>query len=158
MDKAKRPGITFEKITLIELNYAWNDKFQPKDEIDYQIGIGYNSIFSDNNSLLDARLKVTIESEPLHVNVIISGIYRASDSPNVNFETFSKIHAPAQLIPFVREVIHNITARSPLPPLMLPPLNVFAMMKAIEQGEKDAPTQKYSETRASKMKKRKKST
>ena len=49
-------------------------------------------------------------------------------------EKFSKVHAPAHLFPFIREIIGNTTMKANIPPLLLPPFNLEAMLLA-EKGK-----------------------
>jgi hypothetical protein len=128
MDETKQPGIEFVKVVLLELNYKWNEKFRlGKPPLSYEIQGNYSPRLSEDGKSLNARLMVRIISKPLTVSLTIAGLFKEGTSPNLTLREFAQLQAPAHLIPFAREVIFNVTARSPIPPLILNPINVKAL-------------------------------
>ena len=57
------------------------------------------------------------------------------EKPNMAIEEFMKVNAPAQIYPFVREFLASLSTRSDMPPLILPPINMAALMEATINGE-----------------------
>ncbi|HAV92719.1 TPA: hypothetical protein DCW38_06015 [candidate division WOR-3 bacterium] len=52
-----------------------------------------------------------------------------SANPNLDLEDFSKNNAPAIIFPYIREFVSNISSRTGLQPIILPPMNIIKMMK-----------------------------
>ena len=138
MEKNKQPGISFDRIFLSKLNYELPeispDKF--KYEIDF-----LNSYKIDNEKLI---YSVTIQLYD-RFTLEITGIFSIiKDAGNMPLEEFAKVNAPTLLIPFAREIISSITAKSPLPHLLLPPINILALSKKSKPQE---PTKKQLQSK-----------
>lgn len=126
-------GINFVKVTLIELNFKLNRDFKPpKDGIPVDISFKTKKSFSSDKKSLSVILSVTIfqkeKNNPFVMKVFVEGTFTGKSYEEL--EKFSKIHAPAHLFPFVREIIGNTTMKANIPPLLLPPLNISAMLSS----------------------------
>lgn len=53
---------------------------------------------------------------------------RAESATGMTLEEFSKTNAPALVMPYAREVVTNITARTRHGTIFIPPVNVFAIV------------------------------
>src|SRR4030066_1745065 len=117
MDKKKQPGIKFIKVFLTKLIYEL-PKVKPEEfEYDFNCSDSYKIVGKTLICTLDIRLYERFQLE-------LTGIFEAIEGQeNMGLEEFAKINAPALLIPFAREIISNITSRTPLPYLLLPPIN-----------------------------------
>jgi len=66
----------------------------------------------------------------------------------MSLSEFAENQAPAHLVPYVRELISNITARSCLPLLNIGPINVAALVKSgsarFEFSSPNKPSQEVS--------------
>ena len=131
MDKSKQPGIRFVNVFLSKLNYElpqvkpdefkYNFKFLDSFKIE-----GKKLIF-----ILTIRLYDKFEVE-------LTGIFEAIEAEeNLDLEEFAKTNAPALLMPFAREIISNITSRTPLPHLLMPPINIIALKKKAISKKKE---------------------
>ncbi|HUP02151.1 MAG TPA: hypothetical protein VM737_11620 [Gemmatimonadota bacterium] len=72
------------------------------------------------------------------VHAWIEGQFTAfAEEPAVAIDEFSKRHAPVILMPFLRDAIASATARSRLGQLLIPPINVIALLEAglVQQPE-----------------------
>jgi preprotein translocase subunit SecB len=72
------------------------------------------------------------EESPSHfsLEVSVTGRFEAAEeSPNVPLDQFAKFNGPAQVIPFVREFVANLTARSRRGLVLIPPMNVIALLE-----------------------------
>ena len=58
--------------------------------------------------------------------------------PSVNIEVFANHQAPAILMPFLREAIASATARSRLGQVLVPPINVVAVISEMEVAKGSA--------------------
>lgn len=82
----------------------------------------------------DVELTVRIEpddegQQPYAVTATYLGRFRFGDLPEgLEKESFVERNAAAIMLPFVREAISNLTSRGAYGPLLLPPINVVAML------------------------------
>lgn len=123
--------ITFVKITLIELNFKLNKNFKPpKDGIPVDITFKTKTSLSRDKKTLNVTLAATLfertKNQPFVMKVSVEGIFKAKDFKEL--QKFSKVHAPAHLFPFIREIIGNTTMKANIPPLLLPPFNLSAIL------------------------------
>ncbi len=125
-------GINFVKVTLTELVFKLNKKFElPKDGLPVEIDIQTKNSFSPDRKTLNAVLSVVLfakaRNRPFSMKVTVEGTFTGEDPAGL--KRFSKVNAPAHLFPFVREVIGNTTMKANIPPLLLPPFNITAMIE-----------------------------
>jgi len=123
-------GINFVGISLTELNFKLNTNFKPpKDGISVDIIFKTKNSFSQDKKTLKVTLTATLfertKNKPFMMKVSVEGIFKAKDYKEL--QKFSKVHAPAHLFPFIREVVGNTTMKANIPPLLLPPLNLSAL-------------------------------
>jgi len=126
-----KAGINFIRVSVTELHFKLNRKFKlPKEGIPVDMEFDIKKMFSrDKKSLttiLSAKLFQKIKKNPFKMNVTIEGIFISNDIKEL--QNFSNVHAPAHLMPFLREVVGNTTMKANIPPLLLPPLNVSDMI------------------------------
>ncbi|MEW6409361.1 MAG: protein-export chaperone SecB [Nitrospirota bacterium] len=126
-------GINFIKVVLTELDFKLNKDFKPpKDGIPVEIGLKTKNFFSSDKKTLNVILSATLfqkaKSKPFIMKVSIEGTFKGKSYEDL--KKFSKIHAPAHLFPFIREIIGNITLKANIPPLLLPPFNLTAILTA----------------------------
>ena len=132
MDKNKQPGIKFLNVFLTKLNYEL-PKINP-GEFKYDVN------FSDTFKIEGKKLFFTLTVQ-LYDNfkIELTGIFEAiKGEENLELEEFAKANAAALLMPFAREIISNITSRTPLPHLLMPPINIIAIKnKAISKKKRN---------------------
>ncbi|MFA5315841.1 MAG: protein-export chaperone SecB [Dehalococcoidales bacterium] len=131
MDKTKQPGIRFKRVFLSKLHFDLPE-VAPED-------FKYNFNFIDSHKI-DGNTLICVISIQLYDRFVfeLTGIFEVVEGEeNLSLEQFAKLNAPALLMPFAREIISNITSRTPLPHYLLPPINLVAIKnKAIEQEKK----------------------
>ncbi len=125
-------GINFVKVTLTELSFKLNKKFKlPKDGCPVEIDVQTKNSFSPDKKTLNTMLSVALftrtRSRPFSMKVTVEGTFTGQDP--MELKKFSKVNAPAHLFPFVREIIGNATMKANIPPLLLPPFNISAMIE-----------------------------
>jgi preprotein translocase subunit SecB len=87
--------------------------------------------------LQDGQFEVTVQfgldpsaARPEEIRVTMNGRFApVGDRQEVSLESFAQFHAPAILMPFVREVVSGLTARGFFGALVLPPINVQSLME-----------------------------
>jgi len=123
MDKNKQPGIKFVNVYLSRLNYEL-PQIEP-EKFDYDLN--FLDTYKIENKTLIYTLTIQLYDE---FNLELTGIFQTIEGEeNLDLNKFADINAPALLFPFAREIINNITSRSPLPDLLLPPINLIAFKK-----------------------------
>jgi len=74
-----------------------------------------------------------IAESPIILNFTYIGYYSGEGEGEPTLDEFSKVHAPAYIVPYARELVANITSRiGILPTLVMPPLNIHEMLKEKE--------------------------
>ena len=61
----------------------------------------------------------------------------AKDALADSLRRFGKYNAPGLLIPYLREVVSNVSVRSGFAPLILPPINVQALIDSLEDSAEE---------------------
>src|SRR3989304_9193648 len=130
MDKNKQPGIRFVTVLLTKLNFELPHIKPSEFKYDFNIKDTYKIEGTKLFCILDISLYDKF-------NLELTGIFEAIEGEeNLSLEKFAKVNAPTLLIPYAREVISDITSRTPLPYLLLPPINVLAMKKKAKSKKK----------------------
>lgn len=149
MNPKQQPGIDFENVYLDSINFKTNRQYKHNKQITLAPGFDYKYNIGKNKGGRSERLFALLsfnpfersEETPFSLHISIIGLFSASKKSNMRLEYFAKEHAPAHLVPFMREIVANITSRTPYP-LILPPVNVLALIKS---KKKAAPKRlKYS--------------
>lgn len=130
MDKNKQPGIRFITVLLTKLNFELPHIKPSEFKYDFSLKDTYKIEGTKLFCILDISLY-----DKFHLE--LTGIFEAiKGEENLSLEKFAEVNAPALLMPYAREVISNITSRTPLPYLLLPPINVLAMKKSTKSKKK----------------------
>lgn len=125
-------NITFVNVRVVEIDFKLNKDFNSNDkEIKVSLDFKIKNIFSEKDQILTTMLTAEIfkkeKTAPFTLKAIIEGIYKGEIKA---LKEFSKVHAPAHIFPYLRELISNITIRAGIPPLILPPINLHKVMES----------------------------
>ena len=135
MDERKEPGIRLAGIVVEHIRFDDLQAGEPKPK-NLQIGLQIERRPGPESS--EAVLKWRVESAEegatnFFLEVTIAGRFEVdSPNPNMPLDQFLRVNGPALVVPFAREVIANITARSRHGIVFLPAINVIA---AVQQAE-----------------------
>ena len=140
MDKKKQPGINTVAIMLI------SDSFVRYPEIPRSVQTSLNFTYSysctpDGQGSGELTLKTTGRASendaPIYeAEIKYVGIFQADkENPNMQIVEFMKSHAPAHIFPYLREFLSSLSSRAGLPTIILPPLNILALTKVIDERE-----------------------
>lgn len=128
MDKNKPNGIRFDAVFLSELLFKLPNV--PPDKFQYNLNFNSNySIDTEKQKLIYCLQVKLFEGFEISITGIFSTI---KGEENLDLTAFSESNAPALIMPFLRQIVHDITSKSPLPPLLLPPINIFALINKKE--------------------------
>ena len=130
MDKSKQPGIRFVRVFLSRLNYEL-PQVEPKK---FKYNLNFLDTFKIEEKILICTLAIQLYDR---FQLELTGIFETIEGEeNLDLEQFAKVNAQALLMPFAREIISNITSRTPLPHLLLPPINLVALKKKAKSKKK----------------------
>ena len=125
MDKKSSPGISFQKLQLLECAAGGVDRAA---ELKFGVGITTltRTISADGGSLqveVGFDLMQGVETPPCRFTCTYSATYTRPPEANMTWDEFKDHLAVAHILPFLREFICNVTMRMPLTALMIPPIN-----------------------------------
>lgn len=135
MDTQKQPGISFDNIILGELSFVRNPTTSGKSGLN--IEFENTASFSEDKKKLMFKLSASVNEKEadgskstFNLKCQMIGFFSIIDGmQNMSLDEFSKVNAPALMIPYVREIIANITMRSGLKPIILKPINMVSINK-----------------------------
>lgn len=127
MKKTEPLNFKFDGVYLTKLHFDMPQE-RPKD-------FKYNFDFNVTRNIDPSKTKLAVI---LHVKLYkkfsfdMLGFFSISEKDNkdVSWERFAEYNAPALLMPFAREIVHSLTSKSLLPTLLLPPINMRALLQA----------------------------
>ena len=126
--------LQIDNICITSVNFALNDDFKNDEEIELSFSVTVNSFDSEEKKIVDVIVN-TPETDPqgnipFHFSVTGRGVFIFSEDVTENEDVQLKnINCPAIIFPYVREQVADLTRRSGLPPLHLPPVNFIKMHK-----------------------------
>lgn len=138
LDRAKQPGIRFVSVTVDSIRFqdiaSTTDKVK---DLEFQISVP-KSLPEVATSLVTTMAFRVIPrgevSSRFRLEVRVSGHFESDESPNLDLATFARHQAPSLVLPFVRELIANISARSRQGLVLVPPINVLALFPEREEA------------------------
>jgi preprotein translocase subunit SecB len=135
MDKSKQPGISFDSIILVKEEF-WRDHNVPEESIpDFKIGMGWS--IQGINYIVEVSISFKLlyeDKEKLKLDSTFVGSFSViENNENMNMEEYIKNNSVALMFPYVREHISAITQKSGIKPVLLPPMNVVALIKQLDK-------------------------
>lgn len=133
MTEKKSAGIKLHNVFVTKLDFeVFPDRVQKKA---VNLAIGVDTKFSELTKL-EERLTVTITTdedlEKTYFRLVVSVLGYFEEQPDgaaLTLEKFSTLQAPAILFPYVREAVTSITAKAPMAPILLPPMNLAFLIQ-----------------------------
>ncbi|MDB4914684.1 MAG: hypothetical protein JWM95_2328 [Gemmatimonadetes bacterium] len=103
-------------------NAEWGWDWQWKDHDHFEVGL-----------ILSAP---PIDARPEKVQVSVNAVFRiVGEVQTVPIAQFAHGHAPALIFPYIRQIVDELTSRSPYGRVLLPPTNIVALMTSFAAGE-----------------------
>jgi preprotein translocase subunit SecB len=128
MDKTKQPGILINAILLADSVFHRAHEI-PKN-LKFKLNFAINNIIDKSNLVTELTVRVNTKEDPVYLIIKYVGIFSGMPDSNMNLEEFSQISAPAMLLPYIREEIHNRLLKANVFNIgILPPINLQALLK-----------------------------
>ncbi|OMH22066.1 hypothetical protein AC231_04730 [Clostridium pasteurianum] len=137
MDKDKQPGISFDGILLSKESFYRVPSMPDKLKIDLNFSMVLNSLNSSfSNELKTNLICLSNENEEvLKFEFTFVGIFSVVDGEeNMDIKNFMEHNSPAIMFPYIREHITSVTQKSGINPILLPPINIIALTKNVENN------------------------
>jgi preprotein translocase subunit SecB len=131
-----RSGYQLTKLWLQELTFTCNPKFTVTPQgtlpIDQDFTISNQVDTKEKRVAVEVtmRINATREPFPLRLTAKLIGIFSYGGTLSIAPERFGEVNGPAILLPYLREVVSNITGRSVFPPLYIAPLDLLSRVTA----------------------------
>ena len=121
MDKEKQPGIRFHGIQLMDLHFSIKGEV-PSDRQSIGPAFSLAARFSEDEKRLELSLTTDLfgaldaaQRPPIEFQFTFVALFETEASGNLSLKDFAKHNAPALMIPYVRELVTNISSRTSLP-------------------------------------------
>lgn len=136
MDVTKQPGIRCKNIILMNSVFHREEKYSVQ-KVSNQINFDQNIEISEDQKNAVVSLKVILtqkseefETEQLRLEATYSGIFQVDgENANMTLDSFCENSAPAILVPYIRQHIHELSVKASIPVILLPPINITAIKK-----------------------------
>lgn len=111
-----------------ELNFAFNSEiFESTDKNNYKVTL--NTYIDDG------------ENKNLYIHIKMSGYFSFKSDEKIETEVkdnLVKKNTLSILFPYLRSYITTLTAQSSIKPIILPPLNINALVEEMDKDKKEA--------------------
>ncbi|MCB5271063.1 MAG: protein-export chaperone SecB [Candidatus Cloacimonetes bacterium] len=135
MDKNMQPGIMIRAIHQVRCAF---DKQQGKaSKIKNYFAFDYAfELVSENKGQAELTLKAKgtnadDSTEVYNCEIVYIGVFEVvKGSANMPLGEFLGTNAPAHLLPYIRESLSSLSQKAGLPAILLPPINILALLSA----------------------------
>lgn len=131
MDKTKQPGIKFDGIILVEESF-WRD-YSVSENLKVDLEFSTSNKIEDNDAIVEVTTNFQLIKDDksfVKLNFKFVGFFSImEENPNMNMEKFISNNSLALMFPYIREHITSVTSKSGIKPIMLPPINLKAIVK-----------------------------
>jgi preprotein translocase subunit SecB len=123
--------IKVENISLASLELEVHPEHSAN--LSFNLAATCQSNFPEPNRLIQVMefdLARNVTDPPFTFKFTFVSVFQSEGEGSPTLEEFAKVNAPAYVMPYARELVANITSRiGIIPPLMLPPINVFQLIE-----------------------------
>ncbi len=132
--------LKFKKYVVDEIKFKRNHNYQNKEnkpiKVDFEVR--ESKKINENELIINLYTKVfgnaEIKNYPFEIEVTITGFFDISENKgNIDFEP----NAIAILYPYIRAIISTYTSSANVAPVILPAINVNAMLKQQKENKKE---------------------
>jgi len=134
-DRVPGAGYRLDKVSALELVY----RVVPPEEVTVDAEQRETTLYWDWRITEDHAFEVFMRGRVAgnssafeEVEVSLLGEFSFKPSPSVSLDTFVRVHAPAILLPYIRETIGSLTGRGPFGAFHFPAINVVELGKSYD--------------------------
>jgi len=141
--KTEPISIKFLDFAITKITFELNEKFdclkdQKETAVKFNTKFKGKTTFDKEHLVLTLKLGTRInwqtENSPFDIEVVGRGVFQLNREPE-DIERLAWINCAAIIFPFIRETIADVTRRSGLPPLLIPPTNFVRFFEDIKKQE-----------------------
>lgn len=135
MDATKQPGIICKGILLKACRFEREPEVAPQPIIvpEFKYGYGLTEDGREVHCRLEAWIHYKDGSSEKHlasIYVDYMGLFeQASGQENLSLEDFARQSGAGIIFPFVRQKVYDLSMSAAIQPVLLPPVNLRAMLK-----------------------------
>lgn len=132
MDTTKEPGISFDTIFLQKLDFSREPKINsPKIDLAFNSNISFTE--DKKHLIYEMGCDVSDINKAFRLSCKMIGMFSAiNGAENMQLDEFSKVNAPALILPYLREIVTTTTVRAGLTPVVFPPINVASIFSKLK--------------------------
>jgi len=138
-DEKQQPNIIIRSIILLNSSFTRENEFlQP---LHAQCHFNYEKKINENGNegqcVLSANIVFRDSKDENAANIKCSfiGLFSIQGNQNMSMSEFLEFNAAAHVLPFIREHVANLTIKSGIPPLYLPPYNIKALIEENKESD-----------------------
>ena len=138
-EDAGKSGYKVSNIVLLDSKF-WrksNIDFSRANNFDNSVDIKNSHVVRENKELLcSVELTYTsldIDEKIVEAKITMIGLFEKVGEPELTFEQFGKINAPAIIFPFIREHLASLSAKGAMSTIMIPPVNFVALAESAKK-------------------------
>ncbi len=130
--------LIFDGYTVSKMEFKRNYSFDDNKEIELEFSFDGSVKISDDNRRALMELNCDILNDdflegkaPFYLQIGLLGKFELSvDDDKFNIEDF-QLNGLAILLPYLRSIVTSFTSQAGIPPVILPPINVYNAFKMI---------------------------
>jgi preprotein translocase subunit SecB len=146
-------ALRFERVWVREATFVDIDETEPAPTSELEgveIQLDVKVTYADGGERVFVTLRATLEPPAdkrlfAKLSAAVEGTFTLRQGPDRTvLAGFASLQAPVLLVPYLRETLTSLTAQSRLGPILLPPLNMAEVIKAMQAQSKptEAPATK----------------
>ena len=146
-------GYSLERIFANDLQFTGHPVADDMPEIEAPMQFGWDWTV-DSPESFSVRVTLSVlptKARPETTAVTLTAGFSRRGEPTVPLVDFASKHAPAIMMPFVREIIFSLSGRGLHGGLLLPPFNVLAMMSNLDVNESEGMKQLRGDSELAKL-------
>lgn len=141
VERTHRAGLNFDWVITREILFEDDPQAQEHAPLTgFQVSVDLKTWVSDDVRQCRTHLRVTLTPNVegpkpfVRLTAAVEGQFSVEDEnpTSVPVASFAKTQAPAILFPYVRHAIASVTSGSRFGQLLLPPINIVALVSGIE--------------------------
>lgn len=133
MAEQNDPGINLRGIFLTGLHFEVKPNLKRGPGFYTTLHIATDIVESTKRLELGLTLELRSSKKPeesaVEIMATIVGRFEQMPGSSLDLKKFSEVNGPAILFPYLREAVSSVTAKSPIGAVLLPPVNIAALVR-----------------------------